>query len=90
MLNGRAPVLQARAAGKFQVLAYKVTLKTPTGEQVRPRHSALPTSHPGAAAAGVGAAMRACARCGHEMARTTSRFFTPLPLVPWPAGDRVR
>ena len=70
VLSGASPVLQARAAGKFQVLAYKVTLKTPSGEQVRPRHSTLPPSRLGAAAAGVGAAMRGCGACqpacGHD------------------------
>ena len=54
VLNGARPLLQARAAGKFQVCAYKVTLKTPTGDQVRPRGSTLSTPGLGAAAASVG------------------------------------
>jgi hypothetical protein len=86
VLSGAPPLLQARAAGKFQVLAYKVTLKTPSGEQVRPRHSRLPKSRLGAAAAGVGAAMRGCggcqAACGHDGADPRTPGFSSRSLLP--------
>jgi hypothetical protein len=86
-------VLQARAAGKFQVLAYKVTLKTPSGEQVRPRHSTLPPSRLGAAAAGVGAAIRGCGgcqpACGHDGADPRTPRFSSRSVLPSSSCSQV-